>query len=144
MKSQLPLLPTREQHARESKVFLNNGIWHITFLNVQFTLGQANEVFFLSSSPLPQKTDSMCRIRKILVLADQYTELFGHFTYALLRKIRLHFLLKSLLPWSLVFESSYPVLPEHLSTQSFVLKKKKAMMGYWKKAFFITMIMRQT
>lgn len=79
----------------------------------------------------------MCRIRKILVLADQYTELFGHFTYALLRKIRLHFLLKSLLPWSLVFESSYPVLPEHLSTQSFVLKKKKRSNdGLLKKGFF--------
>lgn len=38
-----------------------------------------------------------------------------------LRRIRLHFLLKSLLPWSLVFESFYPVLPEHLTTQSFVL-----------------------
>jgi hypothetical protein len=41
----------------------------------------------------------------------------------LLRKIRLHSLLKNLLPWSLVFESFYPVLPEHLTTQSFVLKK---------------------
>ena len=38
-----------------------------------------------------------------------------------LRRIKLHFLLKSLLPWNLAFESFYPVLPEYLSTQSFVL-----------------------
>lgn len=28
----------------------------------------------------------MCRIRKILVLADQYTELFGHLTDALFKE----------------------------------------------------------
>lgn len=118
----------QESHMPESpRVILHKGVWHITFLNVHFTLRQANEVFFfLSSSPLPQKTDSMCHIRKILVLEQinihsYLVILHMHF----LRRIRLHFLLKSLLPWSLVFESFYPVLPEHLSTQSFVLKRKK-------------------
>ena len=64
----------------------------------------------------------MCHIRKILVLEkinihSYLVILHMHF----LRRIRLHFLLKSLLPWNLAFESFYPVLPEYLSTQSFVL-----------------------
>lgn len=69
----------QDSHRPESpRVILNKGVWHVTFLNVHLPLGQANAVvllFFLSSSPLPQKTDSkcMCRIREILVLADQCT-----------------------------------------------------------------------
>ena len=131
----------QESHTPESpRVIHHRGVWHTTFLKVHFTLGQPLKFFFLSSSPLPQKTDSMCHIRKILVLEkinihSYLVILHMHF----LRRIRLHFLLKSLLPWSLAFESFYPVLPEHLSTQSFVLKKKKTKQQWWetrKKNFF--------
>ena len=125
--AQQHLLPTGEPHAWESKGYPSQrGLTH-NLPKGAFHTRTATEVFFLSSSPLPQKTDSMCHIRKILVLEkinihSYLVILHMHF----LRRIRLHFLLKSLLPWSLAFESFYPVLPEHLSTQSFVLKKKKS------------------
>ena len=55
-KPQLHSLPTRAPHAWESKVILNKGIWPITSINVQFTLGQANEVFFFKVHlPCPPK-----------------------------------------------------------------------------------------
>jgi len=45
----------RESRMPESpRVILNKGVWHITFLNVHFILGQVNEVFFKFISPAPK------------------------------------------------------------------------------------------